>query len=100
MIRKYPPNGRPWKEPKKKKKNDGTFNALDLIGKKQVHQCHICFKSHFKNYDELRQHINEHKARQRQRQWRLEAEAAQAQYEKELWEKRTLQRLKRKSVQD
>ena len=100
MIRKYPPNGRPWKEQKKKKGNDGTLNLNDLIGTKQIHRCHICGKHHFKNYDELRVHINEHKARDRQRKWRLEAEAAQAIYEKELWEKRTQERYKRKLIQD
>eukprot|EP00943_MAST-04B_sp_MAST-4B-sp1_P003852 g3852.t1 len=100
MRRKYPPNGRPWKETKRGKGNDGTFNALDLIGKKVIHKCRICLKDHFKNYDELRVHINEHKARDRQRKWRLEAEAAQAIYEKELWEKRTRERHKRKLIQD
>jgi hypothetical protein len=94
MKRKYPPNGiRPKWEKKRKE-----VGLSALVYEVPTHKCHLCnFVG--KTYDDLRNHLNEHKARDRQRKWRLEAEAAMKRMEEELWEKNEKKRLKRKSME-
>lgn len=97
MKRKYPPNGI---RPKWDQDSVEKFDPFARDRPAPVHKCHICKngKAVFKNYDDLRNHLNEHKARDRQRKWRMEAEKAMLEYEREQWEKRENIRKHRKII--